>query len=52
MWGRVTRQRFFDAMATCIVVAEVGFLGGRPFVLAFAAALYGLRFTLPDRKGE
>jgi hypothetical protein len=47
-WLRhVTRSRFLDALATVICLVEILFLGGRPWVLGFAAALFGLKFTLP-----
>ena len=47
MWRHITRSRFLDALATVICLSEVFFLGARPFVLAFAAALFGLKYTLP-----
>lgn len=48
MWrSLLTRSRFLDALATVITIAEVFLFGGRPFVLAFAAALFGLKWTLP-----
>lgn len=47
MWRHITRSRFLDALATVISISEVFFLGARPFVLAFAAALFGLKYTLP-----
>ena len=52
--GLLTRQRYFDILGTVIAIVEVFVFGGRPFVLAFAAALFGLRFTLPadERRKE
>jgi len=47
VWRWITRSRFLDALATVIALAEVFLFGGRPFVLAFAAALFGLKWTLP-----
>lgn len=48
MWLRLlTRANYLTALGTVIAVAEVFFLGGRLPVLAFAALLFGLRWTLP-----
>ena len=47
MWRHITRSRFLDALATVIALTEIFALGARPFVLAFAAALFGLKYTIP-----
>ena len=51
MWRKLsTKGNFLFCLGSAIGIYEVVWGGGRPFVLAFAAALLGLKFTLPDGK--
>jgi len=49
VWRRiVTKGNILFLSGLGIGIYEVLMGGGRPFVLAFSAALLGLKFTLPD----
>lgn len=53
MKRHLTRENYLSFLATIIALSEVFFLGGRIYVLAFAALLFGLRWTLPyDEKRQ
>jgi hypothetical protein len=51
VWSKVfTRGNWMLVLGSALGVYEVVWGGGRPFVLGFAAALLGLKFTLPSGK--
>lgn len=50
--GLLTRGNLLFLIGVAVGIYEVVWGGGRPFVLAFSAALLGLKFTLPGNGKE